>query len=298
MRKRFLPQLSCMLALLVFLTPPGARADEPPRVVAIIAGATLATGSPGSPGIGRGVKHNVERFQGMLEELRTTGGIPVLKYVAVGRDFGCAKINEILGKLELKANDTVVFYYAGHGLRSETPATAGAPGAKFPALWCTYPMGPNAQDLHFTAVVNRLHAMGPRLVIGIADACNRESLEGPQARGGFFRYAKASLRQLWLGYKGVLMFSAAIPGEDAYYAAPRDLEAPAYGFFSQQLFDAIEQELVDTAELPAFPPKWETIAAAATKEIPVPQVNDIQHPQFEDFAGDPQRRLQSTGLAP
>lgn len=297
MRKRFLPQLSCILALLVLLTSPGARADDPPRVVAIIAGATLALGTPENPGIGRGVKHNVKRFEDMLEELRTTGGIPVLKYVAVGRNFGCAQINKILAKLQLKSNDTVVFYYAGHGLRSEAPATAGGPGTKFPALWCTYPNGPNSQDLHFAAVVNKLYTMGPRLVIGIADACNRESLEGPTARGGFFRYARASLRQLWLGYKGVLMFSAAIPGEDAYYAAPRDQEAAAYGFFSQQLFDAIEQEVV-AAEMPASPPEWETIAAAATKEIPVPQVNDVQHPQFDAFADDPARRLHSIGLVP
>lgn len=293
MRTRILLQLGCMLTLFVCLTWPSAAADEPPRIVAIIVGATLDVGTPVNPGIGRGVVRNVERLEEMLGELKKTAKIPVEIVKVVDKNFGCKQMNKALGKHKLKSNDTVVFYYAGHGLRADAPVAAGSSSDKFPILWCTKPLGPNAQDLHFSAIVNRLHAMGPRLVIGIADACNRESLEGPSARGIGFSFNPVRLRQLWLGYKGVLMFSAAQPGEDAYYAAPSDPEAPAYGFFSQQLFDAIEQELVD-----ADSPKWESIAAAALSPIPVPQVGMVQHPQFDDFKNDPERQLQSTGLIP
>jgi hypothetical protein len=131
-------------------------------------------------------------------------------------------------------------------------------------------------------VVKDITAKNPRFLLAIADACNEERLRGAadvaRAPLGAEEDQKAGLRRLFLGYKGKLVMSGAIPGERSWYI--RDEGESLGGFFTNQFLSVINRRIAADAE----GVRWEDVAEQATKPIIIKDDSRpdlIQTPQYE-----------------
>ncbi len=160
------------------------------------------------------------------------------------------------------------FYYAGHGFRRDGSQS------QFPEFFCG---GPHDPTETLSQVVDTIKAKPARLIIAIADACNRIT-EPPPAAAAAPSFAnvdrKGALLRLFKEYRGTLVMSGAIPGEFSWYMTAG---ASLGGFFTNQLLESINQNIVRSGARVG----WEAIAADAVKPIFVPTIPPVtQNPQY------------------
>jgi len=271
--------LSFAVLATLWLQPVAASAQG--RMIAIIAAAT------DDASIGTSVQTNVDNVKLLLWQVKHIAGIDVDEFDAVGVDFNCAHITRILSgvpdenghRLAVTPSDTLLFYYAGHGYRTE-PANHD----KFPLLWCSeFERNGGTQDLSLSGAMARMAKLNPRLVIGIADACNSLLPQGP-SKGVAVPTAK-TLQSLFLHYRGSAAFSASSPGEYAWYITAN--AGGGGGLFTNKLLDDIDGNKAT----------WAAVAADVIVPIVVtaPEGNQVQTPQFDDFRGIPARALTALG---
>lgn len=208
-----------------------------------------------------GVDVSLSKMQALLKQLEREGAVKVVVNTSVqGGAFGCDAIRKAVAQTPWTKDDTVLFYYAGHGYKDN-------PDQLFPGLDCRTSVTDQRTDLN--AIVKIISHPGaasypPRLLIAIADACN----EGPefvlaaaagQPAAGIKR--KEAFRKLFLGYKGTIIMAGSKPGEYSYYALSQG------GFFtSTRLLPAI-----DNAINAGNDATWSAINDAATKPIKLPE---------------------------
>jgi GH25 family lysozyme M1 (1,4-beta-N-acetylmuramidase) len=209
-------------------------------------------------------KANIASF---LENLRTLTGLNVASIEVAGASFNCKSIIDAIGSLTVSADDVVFFYYAGHGFRRDSSQT------QFPEFYCSAP-GEASETL--SQAVDSIKAKQPRLIIAIADTCNRIT-EPPPAAAQAPALAvdrRGALLHLFKDYRGTLIMSGAIPGEYSWYMTAG---SSLGGFFTNQFLTAINQNINSSG--PNV--RWEAIATDATKPIFVPTVPPVtQTPQY------------------
>ena len=241
-----------------------------------------------NPALGPSAQTNMTKIQSLLyDTVRDMGEITVDDVTISGKDFNCQNIEKALAgepvngkRLKITSDkDAVVFYYAGHGYLREPMVN----GDRFPTLLCSSiksdrPVDPKL-DLSLTSIVNRIAAMNPkpRFVLAIADACSTpvtfHQQEIARAIGNAY---KNGLHELFLGYGGKLIITAASPGEDSNYF---DNDDPRGGIFTIQFLSAIDNEF-KAAKHDHRPAHWEGIEDRATAAILPEQwgVRTAQHP--------------------
>ena len=78
-----------------------------------------------------GTARNIELISGLLKQLQDEGGVNVvINADVVGDNFGCNAIRKAVQSTKWTRNDTVLFYYAGHGYKDNPEQS------KFPGLDC------------------------------------------------------------------------------------------------------------------------------------------------------------------
>lgn len=222
--------------------------------------------------LSEGVAENLSKMNNLLGSITQFGKITVTKVEVRDQNFACARILSAIERLQVRPDDVVMFYYAGHGFRRDATQT------RFPEFDCQRTRDNRKLDMN--AVVTRLEAKKPRLLLAIADACNektRSDAVPARAPTGQPDDRRRGLRKLFLGYQGRLVMSGAVPGEFAWYMTSGTLLG---GFFTNQFVSALNGEVAKNAE----DVEWESVAALATKKIAVPNPNGEprqQEPQFE-----------------
>jgi Caspase domain len=266
---------------------------------ALIASAGLALGSPvcaqqvhtvhavivgdTRSSLGKGAERSIQQMKDLLALIESTGkdikdiktgenkkDIQLHTVVVQGEGFSCTGINRAVANLPVSEGDTVLFYYAGHGRRSSQT------GSKFPEFDCERVQ--NDQRSELALVIDTLVNKKPRLVIGIADACNRPS---PVERKALTLPAipGAGLRRLFLeGYRGKLMLSGVEPGGDAYYSTRED--GAVGGFFTDQFLGAVGTVVSEHGASA----QWKDVISKAIDKISGGAFGVFQHPQSDDSA--------------
>jgi len=207
-----------------------------------------------------GVTKNVDAIEGILSSLKIEGGIPVVIHEVKGDNFGCQAIRDAVANTNWGKDDTVIFYYAGHGYK-DTPAQS-----KFPGLDCRMSQAEPRTDLN--GIVSMMSEPGPiasppRLIIAVADACNTGSeqvVTAPAGQPASGAKRREALRKLFLGYSGRLIMSGCIPGEWCFYIPGQG------GLFTLTRFVTAIDRAVNSGSAAS----WPKIVDEATRVIKVP----------------------------
>ncbi|MCA1510215.1 caspase family protein [Bradyrhizobium sp. NBAIM01] len=237
----------------------------------------VLVGDTTDPTIGVGITENLRKMRNFFRQAQTEGELNIVVTEVKDAAFNCPSIVKAVKALPVQADDTVVFYYSGHGFRRVNTQT------QFPEFDCRRTQDPDRAELAGVANLVLKPPAGsttpPRLVIAIADTCNRqielpEQAVGPAA-AGVRPSRKAAFRRLFLQYSGTLMMSGSTPGEFSWYM---NSGLQIGGFFTNQLLRAIDSKMAtQVADV-----RWEDIATDASKKIfiPRPEEETTQTPQF------------------
>lgn len=220
--------------------------------------------------IGTGTSGNTRRVADFVNRAATDMKVTVSRQDVSGNAFSCRKITEAIGLLNAAPGDVVIFYYSGHGFRTDANVT------KFPELYCGEEAFSGGAP-RLVDIVAELVKKGARLTIAVADSCNVLATQPlPPTPAGAIASVPVSrekqYRKLFFGHKGVLTMSGAIRDQFSWYM--RD-----YGLFTNQLLQAL-----DTATEPSKSGLWSEVLPLAMAEIKVPYGKGTipQNPEKDD----------------
>jgi hypothetical protein len=228
--------------------------------------------------IGVGIIENLRKMRGFLQQAQVEGEMNVVVTEVKDAAFNCRSIVNAVKALPVQANDAVFFYYSGHGFRRNNTQT------QFPEFDCRRTSDPDRAELAGIAnlvlkpAADSTSTIPPRLVIAIADTCNREIQLPDQAAAAASASTppsrKAAFRRLFQQYSGTLMISGSTPGELSWYM---NSGLQIGGFFTNQLLRAINSKILTQAAQV----RWEDIATDAGRKIFVPREQETtQTPQY------------------
>lgn len=127
-----------------------------------------------------------------------------------GKDFTPKNVKKHLKNLKTQEDDVVLFYYAGHGFRTQSMSDP------WPALAC-----PNSsKSIHLSQVIELLKPKSQHFTLILADCCNNvigakdiplllfQDFGFPRAK-----FVRESYRRLFLEQRGTLVAIGAEPGD-------------------------------------------------------------------------------------
>lgn len=254
-----------LIAFLVMLNLTAASAPAQPAAPTVY---FLLAGNRIDTNIGAGVKGNIELLQSFKDDIRQAG-FRVDEHDVLDPDFSCASIRKLVDDIHPAADDVVIFYYSGHGYRTQGSATT------FPEFDCR--IAPADPFLGLVSAVQILHqkTTPPRLIIGVADACNTLLVAPPfGTRGGISAQELVpGLKHLLGDFRGTILAAAAKPNDYAYYQTV----GAAKGFFTDAFISIIRNEALHKRS----DASWDAIQAKAVKPIVVGPDYDPQEPTME-----------------
>lgn len=206
--------------------------------------------------IGTGTSGNTRRVADFVNRAAAEMKVTVSRQDVSGNSFSCRKIMEAIRLLLAAPGDVVIFYYSGHGFRTDENASP------FPELYCGEEAFSGSAP-RLVDIVAALEKKGARLTIAVADSCNVLATQPlpPQPAAAIASVPvsrEKQYRKLFFGHKGVLTMSGAIKDQFSWYM--RD-----YGLFTNQLLQAL-----DTATEPSKAGLWREVLPLAMAEIKVP----------------------------
>lgn len=195
-------------------------------------------------------------------------GLRLRETILQGRYVEPHALLKVIDKLKVKSDDVVVFYFSGHGFRSESKGDNPWPNLYFSL---------KGEGVDLTLVKEKLEEKNPRFILAIADVCNSEipDLLSPPLVFKMFRYSndeevmKANYRTLFLETEGTLIVSSSEVGEFSW------------GTSSGGLFTLAFLQSLDSAIRSSEYPNWEAILTRAYE-----LVSEDQHPQWELITGN------------
>ena len=191
--------------------------------------------------IGQSVRLDVRKAQENGQRIADLSGMYFKKHVFRYSDFDAqAVINGIEG-LNVDEDDTVFFYYSGHGFRTSQNHQ------DYPALF----FGFEGESLDVADLVEAIEAKNPRLTLVIADSCNKvlsvydappmlRAIDFSTSRWWLWGTVDPVIGKLFRESRGTIVCIGAIPGDFSY------CNDQIGGFYSDTfwklLFSAVEKK--------------------------------------------------------
>ncbi len=131
----------------------------------------LIVGDTNDRSIGKSVVTDVANIEGFARQIASRTGLTLDMKTIKGNELKSKNIAEAVKGLRAEQDDTVIFYYSGHGFRTQKVKT------RWPLLYI-----PDAGEkgLDFQWVINTINAKNPRMLLAISDSCNN-FIDIPQA---------------------------------------------------------------------------------------------------------------------
>ena len=199
------------------------------------------------PSIGVSVKKDYDKNLALMRAVAANTGMKLDLKAISGAEFTMSNVKAAIAGVAVGSNDTVVFYYSGHGYRLWKKQD------KYPYLYIS-------QDgLDFNQVVGQLRAKQPRLLLAVTDSCNEYADKRPEARAFALKRAapQPNYRRLWLDARGEIVIASSSQGEFAWGDDTKG------GYFTARFHEAHGNEILKPQ------PSWDNILAVAKAPITV-----------------------------
>lgn len=238
--------------------PVGSR----PTLHAVLVADTL------DPTVGTSAEVDLGKFREKIEIIAEKAGMEQNLVVIEGLDLNRTKLLQSLSTLKTGPDDTVIFYYTGHGFR--TPEKTDR--------WPYLAVGETIEDsVDFTDVQNQLLAKQPRLLLALSDSCNNV-LELPTSGGtrnaGLSDGPNQAYIKLFRDYRGHVFGSGSSPTE---FAWGNSIEG---GFFTKNFLNGLDFAL-ETRN-----PVWEDVFEVAKEVISIQDRSGSQYVQTPQIVAE------------
>ncbi len=233
-----------IIALLVILsTSPGYAA----KLHSILIGDTADTGI--------GAFTDIRNMKRQIQTIERMTGMTVREKNLSGKTFTIKDSLNALKKLNIGNDDVVIFYYSGHGYRTENKD----PISPWPVLFFSW----EEDGMSLDTAVDIIKSKNPRLTIIMADCCNSYL---PETLAPLFKVgAKAvpdlstmvdNYKKLFLKTSGLIIVASSEVGE---YSYGNRIEG---GLYTTAWLSSLRDEVTSDEE-----PSWEHIFATSIKNI-------------------------------
>lgn len=227
----------------------------------------LLIGDTNDRSIGKSVVTDLANFEKFTRDIAQNTGLAIDIRVIKGGEVKSKKITDAINALKVESDDTVVFYYSGHGFRTKQVKT------RWPLL---YIPDAGTKGVDFQWVIDTLGKKNPRMLLAISDSCN-SFIDTPQ-RSVNTRAMRpeqaAAWKKLFVEFSGKIYVSGSQVGQ---YSFGQDQTG---GAFSSRFLAIVRGAVTDTNA------NWDNIMRQATKQI---QINSAQQktqdPQYELVKG-------------
>ena len=213
------------------------------------------------PSIGVSVQKDYDKNVALMRAAAAGAGMTLDLKAISGSQLTMSNVKSVLSAMTAGPNDTIVFYYSGHGYR------LWAKQDKYPYLYIS-------QDgLDFNQVVNQLRNKKPRLLLAVTDSCNEYADKRPEARAFAMKreVPQPNYRRLWLEAKGEIVIASSSQGEFAWGDDTKG------GYFTARFHEAHDREILKPE------PSWDGILTTAKAPITVSSggTSYAQHPLID-----------------
>ncbi len=151
-------------------------------------------------------KQDISHVRTALREISLQTGLHLSMHFLSGNRLSANSIHSWIKKLEHKPPNVVLFYYSGHGFRSEIIHSP------WPCLF----LPKKVESVPSEPIYQRLYAIGSRLVIIILDCCNTPLAFKHPRRAVREKSPLPGLKTLFLYTKGMIIAAGSSPGESAF----------------------------------------------------------------------------------
>lgn len=240
----------------------------------------LLVGDTNDRSIGKSVVTDLANFEGFAQQISARTGLKLDLKVIKGAGLKSRPIMDAVKNLKVDSDDAVIFYYSGHGFRTQPVKT------RWPLL---YIPDAGTKGVDFQWVIDTIDAKKPRMVIAISDSCNNY-IDLPQAginSRAMLEDQDEAWRKLFVEFSGRIYASGSIVGQ---FSFGQDATG---GAFTSRFLSIVRAEVKSTTA------NWDNIMKLATRQIVInsPQ-QKTQDPQYELVKGDavqtPQASVEQT----
>jgi len=219
--------------------------------------------------IGYSVGENLENLRRELYLASNYTGLELVEHIYSEKEATSQFLKD-MKKLKVDRNDVVIFYWAGHGYRTESKDNPW-PSFSFANEW-------KGVDLNYVSQL--LISKRPRLLLSWADTCNSylpEYAAPPLAHKTHFAAAdipaevvKANYEALFLDSEGAYIASSSIPGQYSWY------KIVGGGYFTNSLIASLQHEVHRMEGT-----DWSYVLERARCDESFDYLPEIQTPQYQ-----------------